>query len=141
MSKVGRGAMPMGARFDPDASVAENAASAWERAQELIRQGQERQLKLGLRNAFRLEEMPDVFYLGQYPRVPLVEIGEDLVAYADGSLQLADRCGICAEILRFSEFHSLATYGERLAIRDADEPFVCRSCEYKEALAGVGKKR
>lgn len=39
-------AMPMGAKFDPDASLLENARNAWEREEEMKREQAERNARV-----------------------------------------------------------------------------------------------
>lgn len=135
-------AMPLGAKYDPSLTPQENARVAWEFALARINVQSERGFKLALRHAFALEETPDFTYYERWPRIPFVEIGDDLVSYEDQTLCLVEFCGDCGKEYKRRGFRSLDGFGEVLSQREADEPYVCRDCQFNaSAKSFLGRKK
>lgn len=125
-------AMPMGTKFDPAASLTDNARDAWQRQQELDRQSAERQARLIMRKVFGRDDLKVDYNVHIGLTTPTFVIDDELIAHirteSGAGLALIEFCSECGEEFKFHQFGSLAGLGRRLAERDESEPYVCRMC-------------
>jgi hypothetical protein len=131
--------LPMGFKFDGELSLIQNAKSAWEVELETKRRQGERNMKVLARRVFRTDEI-EVSYQPFAPAVPTFAIGGELIAYGNGEFHLAEICHSCGKDWKLRKFSSLAGLGRVIAENDEDDDFVCKRCEWLEALAGAKKK-
>jgi hypothetical protein len=131
-------ALPMGFKYDPDASLSENAKGAWETELDKRRMQGAHNMRVLARRVFRTDHF-EVIYQENAPDVPTIEVDDELVAWGAGEFHLIEFCRDCTKEWKARKFSSLAGFGRVIAERDVDEAFVCRNCQYVEALAGLKK--
>lgn len=138
-------AVPLGATFDPDASIMDNATSAWEAQKRINRTQRERNANVLARRIFRTDNLEFEYEAVYGLDVPTFIVEDERVVCWDGeggiTFALAEVCGGCGDEWKPRAFTSLATLGKRIEERDGDDPFVCRECEFKARLDSMGKKR
>lgn len=132
--------VPMGFRFDPDKSIAENARIAWDTKRQVTRPQAEHNAKVALRHLFgRHLELDDVVFSYDEARSferPLLELDDELVAWIAerGQFALVEWCSECGKAPDLRTFDSIAGLGQVLSDRDNDEPHVCKSCQILAAI-------
>lgn len=125
-------AMPLGSRFDPDASIMDNARAAWDAQQEIRRGQNERNAKTLARRVFRTDDLEFSYDVNTGLDVPTFTIEDELIAYYVGeggsTFVLIEFCGDCGNETKGRQFSSLADLGRRIAERDEADAFVCQQC-------------
>lgn len=137
-------AVPHGAKFDADATIMENARSAWDAQKTLNRSQRERNARVAARRIFRTDEIEFDYQAVTGQDNPSFTIEDELIVYLPGQrgevFSLVEICGGCGKDWKGRAFFSLAELGKRIDERDEDQPFVCADCRVAESFKSRGRK-